>query len=181
MTIMELGALGEFIGAIAVVATLVFLALEVRHGAKTIEETNRLERIAAIDRHNDSISRWRGRLMESEALAKIWIAAFNDEAMNDSDRLRLQNMYIDFMNTQRANFARAKAVGEDGLARLSALSIANETFGSRMLMSRWDEARSWMQLVAAEFVSAVDAEMENIRRGAPTAPPLQAFWRASES
>ena len=30
MTIMELGAIGEFIGSIAVLATLVYLALQVR-------------------------------------------------------------------------------------------------------------------------------------------------------
>ena len=34
MSIMELGALGEFIGAIAVVATLAYLALQVRQSSK---------------------------------------------------------------------------------------------------------------------------------------------------
>ena len=31
MTVMELGALGEFVGAIAVVVTLIFLAIQVRY------------------------------------------------------------------------------------------------------------------------------------------------------
>ncbi|MEJ2130830.1 MAG: hypothetical protein P8Y95_04220 [Gammaproteobacteria bacterium] len=179
MSIMELGALGEFIGAIAVVVTLMFLALQVRHSARTMEESNRLERTAAIDRHNDSISRWRGRLMESESLARIWLAASNDEEMTDVDRLRLYNIFIDFTNTQRANFARARAVGEVGLALLSALSIANECFGSGTLMKRWDETRSWMELVADEFVSAVDEEIEKIQRGEPTA--LRIPWRTLQS
>ena len=34
MSIMELGALGEFVGAIAVVVTLVYLAVQVRHNAE---------------------------------------------------------------------------------------------------------------------------------------------------
>jgi hypothetical protein len=30
MTVMELGALGEFVGSIAVIATLIYLALQIR-------------------------------------------------------------------------------------------------------------------------------------------------------
>ena len=41
MDIMELGALGEFIGAIAVVVTLVYLALQVRHGREALTANTR--------------------------------------------------------------------------------------------------------------------------------------------
>ena len=39
---MELGALGEFVGAIAVVATLVYLAVQIRQNTRAMEETKRL-------------------------------------------------------------------------------------------------------------------------------------------
>lgn len=38
MTIMELGALGEFFGAIAVFATLLFLAIEIRHSSRSADD-----------------------------------------------------------------------------------------------------------------------------------------------
>ena len=41
MTITELGALGEFVGAIAVVATLLYLALQVRQNSQTLQQNTR--------------------------------------------------------------------------------------------------------------------------------------------
>ncbi len=38
MTIMELGAIGEFVGAIGVIATLIYLALQIRHNTRSMEE-----------------------------------------------------------------------------------------------------------------------------------------------
>ncbi len=49
MDIMELGALGEFISAIAVVVTLVYLALQVRHGREAlIANTRELEQSSRL-------------------------------------------------------------------------------------------------------------------------------------
>lgn len=42
MTISELGALGEFVGAIAVVATLAYLAVQIRQNTHAMEESRRL-------------------------------------------------------------------------------------------------------------------------------------------
>lgn len=42
MTIIELGALGEFVGAIAVVVTLVYLAAQIRHNTRVMQENERL-------------------------------------------------------------------------------------------------------------------------------------------
>jgi len=38
MTIMELGALGEFLGVFALVATLIYLAIQVRHARNESEK-----------------------------------------------------------------------------------------------------------------------------------------------
>ena len=111
-----IGAVGELIGAMAVVITLVFLGLQVRQSIRTMAESNRLERAAAIDRQADSISRWRGRLMENADLATIWLAAYNNGDLSEIEILSLNNLWVDFVNTQRANYGRAKTVGDEGLA-----------------------------------------------------------------
>ncbi len=41
MTILELGALGEFIGSIAVVITLIYLSMQIRQNTKSMEETKK--------------------------------------------------------------------------------------------------------------------------------------------
>ena len=42
MSIIELGALGEFVGAIGVIATLIYLSLQIRHNTRSMEESRRL-------------------------------------------------------------------------------------------------------------------------------------------
>ena len=42
MTIIELGALGEFVGAIAVVATLIYLAVQIRQNTRSMDASRRL-------------------------------------------------------------------------------------------------------------------------------------------
>jgi hypothetical protein len=41
MSIMELGALGEFVGAIGVVLTLAYLAIQIRQNTHAMEENKR--------------------------------------------------------------------------------------------------------------------------------------------
>jgi hypothetical protein len=87
-----IGAIGELMGAMVVVITWVFLALQPRQSNYTMGESNRLERAVAIDRHADSISRWRGRLMENADLATIWLTAYNDGDLSEIEILRLNNL-----------------------------------------------------------------------------------------
>lgn len=42
MTLMELGAVGEFVGAIGVIATLAYLAAQIRHNTRSMEDGRRL-------------------------------------------------------------------------------------------------------------------------------------------
>ncbi len=154
-----LGALGEIIGALAVVLTLVFLAIQVRQNTLAMKESNRLERAAAIDRHADSIGRWRTSLAESSELADIWRKALRDEALSDTEIVRLNNCMVNFTNTQRANWERAKLVDEEGLAILATRSIAREITGSKVLIELWERSIPWMELVSPGFRKAVDAEL----------------------
>jgi len=160
-----IGAVGELIGAGAVLLTLVILVRQVKHSTNAMVESNLLEKASAIDRHSDSIGRWRGRLIESEDLAQIWVTGRNDGALNEIERIRLNNLWIDFANTQRANFVRANTVGELGLARQAAMSVAAEKNESELFQAEWLSGRPWHQLASAEFVALVEEEASKLDQG----------------
>ena len=42
MSIMELGALGEFLGSIGVIATLIYLAMQISHNTRSMDESRKL-------------------------------------------------------------------------------------------------------------------------------------------
>lgn len=166
-TVQMLGSLGEFVGAIAVVATLIYISVQVRHSGllleankRATEENTRLSRAAALDRHNDSVSRWRGRLIENAEVARIWQTAVDGDDLDQVERLRLRNLFIDWINTYRANFSRAKAVGDEGLARQAVVSVAPLLARTPSFVEFWRHSRTMNLLAAADFVAAIDEEIE---------------------
>ncbi len=161
-----LGNLGEFVGALAVVATLIYLAIQVRHSAKLLEINNeaskenaRFARAAAIDRHSDVVSRWRGRLIASEAVARLWQSAIDGEQLDGVERVRWENLIIDWINTYRSNFYRAKAVGDEGLARQAVMTVVPLINQSPVLREFWFEGRPMNVVSAKDFVVAVEHEI----------------------
>ena len=162
-----LGNLGDFIGAVAVVATLIYLAIQVRHSATLLEMSSeatkegvRLARAAAIDRHSDTVSRWRGRLIENEGVARLWQSAVDGEQLDGAERIRLENLLIDWVNTYRSNFYRAKAVGDEGLARQAIVTVVPVIKESAVIGEFWSSrARPMNEIAAKDFVVAVDREL----------------------
>ena len=79
--------------------------------------------------------------------------------MDELSRLRLQNLVIDFHNTYRANFRRAKTVGDEGLMRQAVVSMVSPLLESAVLRDLWDWGRPFNELGAPDFVDAVDEEI----------------------
>lgn len=150
------GAIGEIVGAAAVVVTLVFLAAQIRLSARATQESNKLERAAAIDRHAETIGRWRARLTENRGLAELWQRATDNEALDAIDLLRLNNLWIEFVNTQRSNYVRALTVSEQGLAQQAVTSVTVEIRRSDTFVALWEGIKPWNQLVSPEFTDQVD-------------------------
>ncbi len=77
-TIQMLGSLGEFVGAIAIVATLVYLAIQVRHSKEAMEantqsldENRKLAMAQAYQARADAATRAHRQMAGSEDLAGI--------------------------------------------------------------------------------------------------------------
>jgi hypothetical protein len=161
-----LGNYGEFVGAIGVITTLVYLAIQVRQSSvllannnTAIEESTKLAKVAAMDRYSESVSRWRGRLVENAEIAELWHKAISDETVQGVEQVRLENLLIDWSNTYRAIYTRASSVGDERLARQAVMSIVPAVQKSRTIQRHWESARTYNE-AAQDFVDAVDAELE---------------------
>ena len=137
MSIMELGAIGEFVGAIAVVLTLIYLTIQVRQSREAMEENSRLARTSAMEHQSDVVSRWRGRLINDADVATLWQKAVDGEVVDEITAIRIQNLLIDWFNTYRSYFLRARAVGHDGLAEQAVASLAMPLVRIPRLVPRW--------------------------------------------
>jgi len=88
-TIQELGAAGEFVGAIGVVVTLVYLAYQIRQNTVQLEQSTRTARAAAQNASNTALRDTRASIFESDEMAEIFSMGNDDpEALGDIGKLR---------------------------------------------------------------------------------------------
>jgi hypothetical protein len=71
MTILELGALGEFVGAIAVVLTLAYLAVQIRQNTQAMEESRRLALAQTYQIRADALQNMLVHAADSEYIGPI--------------------------------------------------------------------------------------------------------------
>ncbi len=84
MNLQDLGNLGEFVGAIAVVATLVYLALQIRQNTRALGHA---EQRAILEDGN----RWRANLIQDPEIAELYRKGLLDpNALDPIERLRFR-------------------------------------------------------------------------------------------
>ena len=83
VTVQDYGSIGELIGAIATVATLAYLASQIRQNTRAV-------RAAAVDSSISHSMDVRKSLYESEALTRIYNSGSHDpQALSQEDLVRL--------------------------------------------------------------------------------------------
>ena len=106
MTIMELGALGELLGAIGVIATLVYLAVQVKQNTKSLEASQRLALAQTYQMRSDALQNMLVQAASSEIgeiLTKLTETGYpkNVGSLNELTALELSR----FRQWQIAQFA----------------------------------------------------------------------------
>ena len=71
MTIVELGALGEFLGSIVVLFTLVYLTLQVRQGNRSLEESRKLALAQTYQMRSDALQMMLVQASDSDHIGPI--------------------------------------------------------------------------------------------------------------
>ena len=89
MTLAELGSLGEFVGAIGVVATLVYLAYQIRQNTHQLEQSTLTAKAAAINASNIAIRHTRQSVYQSSEMTEIFLRGNQEpDRLSAADALR---------------------------------------------------------------------------------------------
>jgi len=71
MTISELGSIGEFVGAIGVVITLIYLAFQIRQNTTQLKQNISMAKAAAVNNSNIALRHTRHAIFESESVSTL--------------------------------------------------------------------------------------------------------------
>jgi hypothetical protein len=157
-----LGNFGEFVGAIAVVITLIYLAIQVRHSSQTVETNSQLLRVDANATTFQLEFDFDRLLISDQEIWDLWLRGCAQEELNRSEILRWQRLASARITMARAGYQQCLhsgiAVGRfpdklgREIAQVPGLQETWQRFGSPTLRADF--------LPDTEFFEAVDKAIE---------------------
>ena len=162
MSITELGALGEFVGAFAVVATLIYLSVQVRRSKEAMEENSRLIHAAVLETTFTHFSQFRRHIIDNSDVARIWREGCADhELLNDDDSVRFEQLGEELVYGFNSVFSQATAAGNEELSRGLPVTLATMMSSDPGIRTIWKRVRVRLTATGrSRFAEAVDKEIE---------------------
>lgn len=158
MSLQDLGSIGELIGAVAVVISLVYLASQIRQNTRQIDENTKAAQAAAFDSSISHAIAARQMIIENEDVAGIYLKGSDDpESLSDEDRLRyrliMHNILWSLWNMQ-SQAAVGELSAETWSAQLETLRRIISSKGFQWFWANYsDELGSSFQRVVADLQS----------------------------
>jgi len=156
MTLEQLGNLGEFIGAIGVVVSFVFLAIQVRHNTQAIRDS--AERDSA-----EHTAVFLAPIIENREVARFCRLGLGDwYSLDEDDRMRFSMHLFGFFFFYQHLYSRISRKQVDLDYWLSQKNVILWYLQQPGVQHWWPKARSRFN---TEFASFVDGEISKIQKG----------------
>lgn len=160
------GAIGEIVGAVAVIATLFYLASQIRQNSHVLERTNEFANANSIHGTNALYAQVFSLLAQDADLADIYDRALKHEVLDASDRVRFSafiNTYFAWLEdvyhqqSENVGFRALSDVDDDSLFDIVGPYVAL-ILGTPAGKEWWTNDPSHQFLPA--FVSAINRYLE---------------------
>jgi hypothetical protein len=166
VSLQDLGSIGEFVAAIATIATLVYLAIQIRHNARALDRSNEFAQARSIHDITILFNELNWRLANDGELADIHTRALSGEDLSAAEATR----FVAFVNTYVATIEnlvgqQSLDLGYSELDSASALDLLAPVL--HQLLETKDGAKWWREvaphLYIEEFRTQVDAAVAHVR------------------
>jgi hypothetical protein len=110
-----IGAVGEIIGAAAVVATIFYLSVQVRQNSRSVEENVRALRLTAADATVEGFARYRDRVSQPDLAALVVKGRDSYQVLSESERLQFGAIMDEYMFSYWCVFMRRREGAYDNV------------------------------------------------------------------
>jgi len=158
LTLEDLGNLGDFIGGIAVVATLIYLAVQIRQNTQQLRRSAEIAAVEAADKTFASFSQFRQQITADGQLAELYLKGLRDhDSLTPIERFRFDLLLEDLFYMYQTSSHRMRTIRDEDF---------DEAFTQLNLrrMLRQPSIRIWWEAnkgsMDRAFVAEVDARIE---------------------
>ena len=114
MSIQDWGAIGELVGGVAVIVTLIYLALQVRQNTRQFSRTVEATQLAAFERNVESGNRLRELLILHPDLAALLLKGFDSyKELDKSEKFRFGMLLRNIFSASQGAYVRLLSVEHD--------------------------------------------------------------------
>jgi hypothetical protein len=159
VSLQDLGSIGELVAAIATVATLVYLAIQVRHNSRALDRSNEFAQANSIHQVTTMFNELNWRLAGDGELAEIHARALRGEPLDAAETTR----FTAFVNTYVATIEnlvaqQGLALGYSDLDSASALDLLAPVL--RQLLETEAGATWWRDVAPHLYVEGFRTQLE---------------------
>ena len=114
MNLEMLGNIGDFLGGIGVVITLIYLAAQIRQNTAQLRSNADGARIAALDETTRSMGLWQDIIVSCRDVATLWERGLTGGCEVDStDQLRFEYLAARVIQIWQSTYRRSMGVNDD--------------------------------------------------------------------
>ena len=160
MSIQELGSLGELVGALAVLVTVVYLSVQTRQARIAVEQTAKFAELQATHSVVDLYSRWRASLLGNPENKVILEKASEGAELSKSEQIAISFMFQDLFFIASYSYSSSVSAGSIHVATADVeytASILNEYAPAT---GEWNRIKQIVAKVNPRFVAAVEAQLK---------------------
>lgn len=167
MTIQEWGAVGEIVGGIAVLISLVYLALQIRQNTKQLKMGIEATRIASFEASVHSGNHIRELLVRDREITELFLRGLKSFAhLEGTDRFRMDMLLRNVFSEAQRSYVRESALGSEAEGPQRIIDDMLESPGVRewLQSARPDwlpEFRAYVDERRAAHAAAADAKPVN--------------------
>ena len=160
MSLDQLAQVGEFIGGIAVLVTLVLLLIQLRQGNRTIEST-------ASSNFSSQIAGWHGRCAENSELLRVFDLGVNNQLEDAVDVARFKWFIAEYFLLCESAFFRYKGGQIEEETWQSYLSVLLGFLELEIIRAQWDNKEVAISVSYRQHIAAA-IQTNNARHKIPT-------------
>jgi len=150
-----IGAIGDFVGGLAVVLTLIYVAFQVRQNSRYMDQNSRALEVSTYHAAGEGFNRWSALLVQDEAVARIWQRGVAGEELDAAGKLRFNALANMLFTTLENNFHQLQ-LGSHSRNTLELSKSHWERFLTSPGGSAWWK-RQGRRTFTPEFIEAIES------------------------
>lgn len=160
MSIEELGSLGEFVSAVAVIVTLIYLSIQTRQSRIAAQETAKFSELQATHSMLDLYFDWRRTIFSNTENIQIIAKANEGKELTNAEQIALSLVFHDLFFAASYSYVSATSGGslhqEDGDIEY-VVHIINENLSAKQ---EWRRIEHIVRRMDASYVDIVNSRIE---------------------